>query len=161
MKNFAVTLKDASNNQSLSASVSITADRSAPTTSSASVSGVSDTAATASFTVNEASTGYYLVLPAASGAPSASTVLSTGTPVSLSANSAQSVSITGLSQTTAYVAYFIAKDTLNNAQTTVSSTAFTTLATPDVTPPSNPTVTAGYATSTSANSVAVEVNGEV
>lgn len=87
-------------------------------------------------------------------------MLSTGTSVSLSANSAQSVSITGLAQTTAYVAYFAAKDALNNAQSGVSSTPFTTLATPDVTPPSIPTVTAGYASTTNSNSVAVEVNGE-
>ncbi|MFB0965501.1 MAG: putative Ig domain-containing protein, partial [Patescibacteria group bacterium] len=160
-KNFAITLKDSSNNQSLSASVSITADRTAPTTVSSSASGVADTAATLSFTVNEAATGYYLVLPSASPAPSAATVLSTGTSLSLSANSAQSVSLTGLSQTTSYVAYFVAKDTLNNAQAAVSTVSFTTLATPDVTPPNNPTITAGYATSTSANSVAVEVNGEV
>lgn len=93
MKNFTITLKDANSNQSLAASVSITADRTAPVTSAASVAGVSDTAATASFTVGEASTGYYVVLPAASPAPSAASVISSGTPVSLSANSSQSVSI--------------------------------------------------------------------
>lgn len=161
LKSFSVTLKDASNNQSLAATVSITADRTAPTTVSASASGVADTAATVSFTVNETSTGYYVVLPSASPAPSAASVISSGTPLSLSANSAQSVSLSGLSQTTSYVVYFAAKDALNNAQASVSTVPFTTLATPDTTPPTNPTITAGYASSTSANSVSVEVNGEI
>lgn len=133
-KNFSITLKDGNNNESSAASVSITADRTPPTTVSAPVSGVSHNAATATFTIDEAGTGYYLVLPSVSPAPSAATVFSTGTSVALSANAPQAVSLSGLSASTSYVVYFVAKDARNVEQISVTSTSFNTSATPNTAP---------------------------
>ncbi len=134
VKNFSITLKDGDSNESSAANVSITADRTPPTTVSAPVSGISHNAATATFTIDEAGTGYYLVLSSASPAPSAATVFSTGTSLALSANTPQAVSITGLSASTSYVVYFVAKDARNVEQVSVTSTSFNTSAAPNTAP---------------------------
>lgn len=144
VKNFSIVLKD-SQNQSTGANVSITVDRSAPTTLSMPVSGVTHNSATATFTVSESGTGYYLFQASALPAPSVATLMSTGTSIALTANNAQAVSNNALSASTPYTVYFVAKDGLNNAQLSVGSVSFTTSATPNTAPtvsvaPSNQSV---------------------
>lgn len=108
------------------------------TTAGPNVSGTTDTGTVLSATINEAGTGYYLVQPAAAAAPDAATVQANGVSFFMAANEATTQNILGLTGSTSYKLYFVAKDTSNNVQATVSSIAFTTLA--DTTPP---TTTAG------------------
>ncbi len=86
-----------------------------------------DTTASVNVTINQNGTGYYLVLPAASAAPSVAAV-SAGTPVAMSAGTPAVISLTGLSPSTAYVLYFVAKNTAGNYQGTLGSVAITTSA---------------------------------
>ncbi|QAU35243.1 hypothetical protein [Janthinobacterium sp. 17J80-10] len=110
------------------------ADTTAPvTTAGPTVSGTSDIATSLSATINEAGVGYYLVQPAAAAAPNVATVLASGTSFSMAANTANTQNIVGLTGSTSYLLYFVARDTRNNVQTAVASVAFTTLA--DTTPP--------------------------
>ncbi|MDQ1343347.1 MAG: large repetitive protein, partial [Patescibacteria group bacterium] len=132
-KNFSIVLKDAQNNPSTAANVTITADRTAPSVVSMPSSGVSHNAATVTFTIGETGTGYYLV-QAGGGAPSVGTVVSSGTPVSLTANVGQAVSLSGLSAATAYDVYFVTKDALGNTSLSVSTVSFTTSAAPNTAP---------------------------
>lgn len=91
------------------------------------VSGVTSTEATLSVTINESGTGYYVVQAATASAPNATTVQA-GTSFALTANVAASANISGLTPSTAYTIYVIAKDTANNVQSAVSSVAVTTSA---------------------------------
>lgn len=109
--------------------VSITnIDTVAPTTLSMPASSITQTSAAVTFAVNESGTGYYVIQPTANPAPSASAVVSGGSSVALTANSAQAVLFTGLSPSTQYTVYFVAKDSLGNTQLTPGNVAFTTLA---------------------------------
>jgi hypothetical protein len=103
-------------------------DTTAPTTSGGpSVSGTHGTGTTLSVTINEAGTGYYLVQPAAAAAPTVTAVLA-GTSFAMAANIAATSAITGLTASTAYKIYFVAKDTAGNAQAAVQNVAVTTTA---------------------------------
>ena len=131
-----------------------TTDITPPTTTSSPSISTSATATTISITqtINESGTWYYYVLPAASGAPSVSTVMSSWTSFSMSANSWAIVNITSLSEKTDYKYYFVAKDTSWNIQTSVSTwLAFTTA---DITPP---VTTSAPAISTAASGTTVSV----
>jgi hypothetical protein len=75
--------------------------------------------------LNESGAGYYIVQTAATAAPSVAVLLATS-PVAIAGSTPKFVPLTGLLTGTAYVVYFIAKDTVGNTQTTVSSVAFTT-----------------------------------
>lgn len=97
------------------------------TTVAPAVSATNATGTTLAATINETGTGYYLVLPAASTTPTVAGVLA-GTAFAMTANTAASKSITGLSGSTSYKIYFVAKDAANNAQNTVQSVAVTTSA---------------------------------
>ena len=109
-------------------------DTTAPTTTAApSVSGTTHNSTTLSATINEAGTGYYLVQPATAPVPSAATVQA-GTSFPMAANVAASMNISGLSASTDYVIYFLAKEVANNVQAAVKSVALTTTAAPDTTP---------------------------
>ncbi len=100
-------------------------------------------------TINEAGSGYYIVQALATAAMTAAT--------------SKDFSITGLTASTAYKIYFVAKDSANNTQTAVSSVAVTTGAAADATLPATPTLaiadgdagngtgTAGYTDSTAVN----------
>lgn len=126
--------------QNVAVTTAAGADVTPPTTSAApSIStAATDTTAGVSQMVNENATGYYLVLPVASAAPSAAAVLA-GTSFAMSANTAAVVNLGGLAPSTAYKYYFIAKDAANNVQAAVSAgLAITTTATVDVTPPPVP-----------------------
>ncbi|MEI7612546.1 MAG: DUF1566 domain-containing protein [Betaproteobacteria bacterium] len=99
------------------------------TTVAPNVAGTTSNGTTLSVTINEAGTGYYLVLPSASAAPNLAAVLA-GTSFAMSANVAATPAISGLVPTTAYKIYFVAKDTANNVQLAVQNVAVTTLALP-------------------------------
>lgn len=139
---------------STTVNVSVTnIDTAAPTTLSMPASSVTQNSAAVTFTVSESGTGYYVIQPTANPAPSASTVMS-GNSVGLTANNAQAVLFTGLSPSTAYTVYFVAKDALGNAQATPGSVAFTTSALPNTAPtltssPTNQTVGKNVPASTS------------
>jgi hypothetical protein len=109
-------------------------DTTAPTTTTVpSVSGTSYNDTTLSATINETGIGYYLVQPAAAAAPTVAAVQA-GSSFAMTANTAASVNISGLSALTDYVIYFVAKDAANNVQAVVQSVAFTTTAVADTTP---------------------------
>jgi len=115
----------------------IVADVTPPVTSVAPAISVAatDTTATVTQTINENGTGYYLVLPAASAAPNVAAVMA-GTSFAMTAGVAAPVALTGLTASTAYKYYFVAKDAANNPQVAVSvGLAITTTAAPDITPP--------------------------
>jgi len=95
------------------------------TTTAPSVSGTTSTATTLSATINENGTGYYLVQAATAVAPTVAAVLS-GTSFAMTANVAATVNISGLTFSTAYKIYFIAKDAANNVQAAIASVAVTT-----------------------------------
>lgn len=82
-------------------------------------------------TINENGTGYYYVLPASlpvnAEAPSVATVL-TGTSFAMTANVAATKTISGLVPWSYYTVYFVAKDSVENGQATVSSASFRTVA---------------------------------
>lgn len=130
----AVVFSDALGNAT-TVNVSITnIDTVAPTTLSMPASSVTQNSAAVTFTVNETGTGYYVIQPTANPAPSAATVLSSGTSVALTANVAQAVLFTSLSPSTGYTVYFVAKDSLGNAQASAGSVSFTTQALPNSAP---------------------------
>ena len=150
----AVVFSDALGNNT-TVNVSITnIDTVAPTTISMPASSVTQNSAAVTFTVNETGTGYYVIQPTANPAPSAATVLSTGTSVALTANAGQAVLFTSLSPSTGYTVYFVAKDSLGNAQASAGSVSFTTQALPNTAPtlvssPTNQSVGKNVVASTS------------
>jgi hypothetical protein len=114
------------------------ADVTPPTTTAAPAISVAaaDTTASVTQTINETGTGYYLVLAAAAAAPTVAAVKA-GTSFAMTAATPAVVSLTGLTASTAYKYYFVAKDTANNDQAAVSAgLAITTTA--DITPPATP-----------------------
>ena len=110
------------------------------------------TATTISITqrINETGTGYYLILSAASGAPSVATVKA-GTAFSMT-TVPYVLNITGLTENTAYKYYFVAADTSWNTQTSVST--WLAITTADITPP---TTTSAPSISTIARGTTVSV----
>ncbi|OYT91539.1 MAG: hypothetical protein CFE43_12930 [Burkholderiales bacterium PBB3] len=122
--------------QSLAFSTTAAPDLTAPvTTAGPAATGITSSAATLSVTLNEAGSGYYLLQAAGAAAPSVAAVKA-GTSLALAANVAGSASLSGLSASTAYKLYFVAQDTAGNVQAAVQSVAFSTIAPPDITPPS-------------------------
>jgi hypothetical protein len=124
---------------SATAAVAAAPDVTQPITSSAPAIAVAatDTTASVTQTINENGTGYYLLLPAASAAPTVA-VVKAGTAFAMSAATPAVVALTGLTASTAYKYYFVAKDAANNDQAAVSAgLAITTTA--DITPPAAPT----------------------
>ena len=136
-------------------------DTTAPATTAApAVSGTTDTATTLSVTIDENGTGYYLVQAAAAAAPDVAAVQA-GTSFAMTANVAATPAIGGLTASTAYKIYFVAKDAANNVQAAVQSVDVTTTAAPDVTAP---TTTAGPSVSGTTDtattlSVTIDENG--
>lgn len=165
--------KDANNNvQAIVKSVSFStlSDTTPPTTTDASVASTTDTATTLAATINEAGTGYYVVQTSGL-APTVAQIMagqnSSGTAAlksgnsAMTANAAANMNITGLTGSTSYTIYFVAKDAANNVQSqgAVRSVAFTTNA--DTTPPNTvagPSVSDTAATSTKL-SVTIDENG--
>jgi uncharacterized repeat protein (TIGR02543 family) len=99
----------------------------APEVTSPSISSISTNGASLSFNADSAGTYYYLVYAAATAAPIASTVFSQGTAIAKGSGSAStnnSVNISGLSNSTQYVAYVIVRS--GSVNSSVSSAGFTT-----------------------------------
>jgi hypothetical protein len=136
--------KDVANNtqaavQSVALTTTAGADITPPTTTAVPTISTAATETTAGVTqtINENGTGYYLVQAAAAAAPTVAAVKA-GTAFAMTANTPAVVSLTGLTASTAYKYYFVAKDTANNDQAAVSAgLAITTAA--DTTPPAAPT----------------------
>ena len=87
--------------------------------------------AQASVTASGEGTGYWLVMPASSPAPTAGDLLSPdnpNSPIALSASSPVTVEILDLSPATEYVFYFLARTPSGTAPSSVSSTPFSTQA---------------------------------
>lgn len=82
-------------------------------------------------TIDRDGTGFFVVRPATEAQPTLSTVQG-GTAFAMSSNVASSQSITGLSPSTAYAIYFIAKDTSGLFQSSAQRTTFSTTALPTV-----------------------------
>ena len=135
------TASDTAGNSALSASSStFTVDNTPPTLSATGSSSVAGTTATISSTSNEAGTMYYVVT-SSSTAPTSAQVKAglnnSGTAAiksgndTVTANTAKSFSLTGLTSETQYYFYFAATDAATNTSN-VSGSNFTT---PDITPP--------------------------
>lgn len=108
------------------------ADSTAPTTTAAPAisSAPTHNSAGVSVTINEAGTGYWLLLPSSAAAPTAAQVVAGANSLGLAANTAATINVTGLSASTAYTLYFVAKDVSGNLQSAPSSVAVTTTAAP-------------------------------
>ena len=111
----------------------IGSDVTAPVLSAQSASSVTQTTASLNFTSGEAGTYYYLIYASASSAPDTSTIISQGTSpptivkgTSSAAASANTVSVTGLTNGTGYKAYVVVRDSSGNTSL-VSTISFTTV----------------------------------
>ncbi|GAB4088444.1 hypothetical protein GCM10028785_11130 [Hydrogenophaga soli] len=116
------------------------ADITAPTVTGPSIStGPSHVGASLSVTADEAGTGYWVLVPAGSAAPSAAEVQAgvnygavtvvAANNLALVANTPATITLSGLSPSTAYELYFVAKDAAGNPSS-VANVAITTLAAP-------------------------------
>ena len=101
-------------------------------------SGPTQTTADISVTIDKLGTGYWLLVPSAAAAPppvqvvagvnfGAVTVVGAGNSA-MSAATPATFSLNGMTASTAYTLYFVAKNTANNLQAAVSSVAVTTTA---------------------------------
>ncbi|WP_460431396.1 DUF4347 domain-containing protein, partial [Aquaspirillum soli] len=126
---------------------------------------------TPSASLDESGTVYYVVVPNNATAPTVAEVkagtASGGGAALASGNSAANTgsfdtsfsAVTGLTASTDYDVYFVAKDAANNDQASVTKVDVTTSAAPDTTPPVAPTV--GTANSATAVSVTAETGSTV
>lgn len=89
-----------------------------------------DTTVSISQTISETGIGYYLIQPAMLAAPTIAEIKAKNNTIGMTANTPAVVAITGLVASSTYRYYFVAKDVANNVQTTFSSLAVTTTATP-------------------------------
>jgi hypothetical protein len=112
---------------SITMSAGAPADSTPPTTTSApAVSNITTSGATLTATINEAGTGYYLVQATATAAPTVAAVVAANHSFAMAANTAASVAISGLTGSSAYTVFFVAKDRAGNVQAAVASAAVTT-----------------------------------
>ena len=112
------------------------ADTTAPTLTSASVTAVGTTTSTGNVTTNEANGTLYSIVSTSATAPSATQIQAgqnhTGAAAvwsgnqAVSSTGAKTFNITGLTASTAYYAHFQHKDAANNNSTVVTSAQFTT-----------------------------------
>jgi methionine-rich copper-binding protein CopC len=135
-----IIVEDASLNKSNVSEIALTTippDLTAPTLSSQSASSIAQTTATLNYTADEAGTYYYLVYAAADTSPSAVIIKEQGSAIKkgtgVASASANTISLTGLTHSTAYKAYIIVEDASLN-KSNVTEIALTTIA-PDVTAP--------------------------
>jgi len=143
---------------SITVSNGVAADTTAPVNTVApSVSGTTHTATTLSATLNEAGTGYYLVQAAAAAVPTVAQVQA-GTAFAMTANVAATPAITGLTASTAYKVYFVAKDAAGNVQAAVQSVAVTTTAAPDLTAPTTTAAPSISGTTDTATTLSATIN---
>jgi len=135
-------------------------DTTAPTTTAApSVASTTATLTVLSATIDEDGVGFWLAQAASAVAPTVATLQTSGTPFVMTANTAASTRVTGLTASTDYNIYFVARDWSGNTQASVQSAAVTTPAV-DVTPDAFAfTDQTGIAFSTLTESDAITVSG--
>lgn len=100
-------------------------DIAAPVNMPPQVTNFTTTKATLTVTSNEYGTGYYLVKPAFSPAPSVAEVM-TGITTNLVANTPATTTLVGLTYNTSYDIYFVAKDLMDHVQTAAQRVSVTT-----------------------------------
>jgi hypothetical protein len=123
------------------------------------VASTTATLTTLSATINEDGIGFWLAQAASAVAPTVATMQTSGTPFIMAANTVASTSDTGLTASTNYNIYFVARDWSGNTQANVQSVAVTTPAV-DVTPDAFTfTDQTGVALSTLTASDAITVSG--
>lgn len=135
------------------------ADTTAPTLTSASVTAVGTTTGTGNVTTNEANGTLYSIVSTSATAPSAAQIQAgqdnTGAAAvwsgnqAVSSTGAKTFSITGLTASTAYYAHYQHKDAANNNSTVVTSAQFTTGSTDTTAPTLMGSVTISGKTTTS------------
>ncbi|HQU77985.1 MAG TPA: hypothetical protein PLU47_00810 [Azonexus sp.] len=135
------------------------ADTTAPTLTSASVTSVGTTTATGNVTTNEGNGTLYSIVSTSSTAPSATQIQAgqnhTGAAAvwsgnqAVSSTGAKTFSITGLTASTSYYAYFQHKDAANNNSSVVTSAQFTTGSADTTNPTMTGSVTISAKTTTS------------
>lgn len=138
----AITLSGSSPTNSLAAGTAkITIDTVVPTLSNDAVGSVTSSSIALSVQSSKTGTAYYVVLPAAAGAPSATQVVSgqdgSGATATIKGNGALTAStlatfaVSGLDASTAYKAYYVVTDAAGNhavSSTVANVQSFTTLA---------------------------------
>jgi len=134
-------------------------DTTAPTLTSASVTAVGTTTATGNVTTNEGNGTLYSVVSTSATAPSAAQIQAgqnhTGAAAvwsgnqAVSSTGAKTLSITGLTASTSYYAYFQHKDAANNNSSVVTSAQFTTSSADTTNPTMTGSVTISAKTTTS------------
>ena len=103
-----------------------------PNITAQAMTGVTNTAATGTVTVDKTGTGYYLLQPSAQAAPSVAAVLASATTVPITGGTPANIALSGLTPSTGYTLYFVAKGECGPAQSSVATLPFTTLALPPV-----------------------------
>jgi hypothetical protein len=116
-------------------------DGTAPVLSAGSATSIATTTATLNFTSGEVGIYFYLVYAAATAAPTAAEVKAQGTALkngsAAATAAAQTISLTGLAESTAYKAYIIVEDSSLNQSNLLTITLTTIASTP---PPAEPTI---------------------
>ena len=135
------------------------ADSTAPTISSASVTSIGTTTATGNITTDEGNGTLYSIVSASATAPSAAQIQAgndhTGAAAvwsgnqAVSSTGAKTFSITGLTASTSYYAHFQHKDSANNNSSVVTSAQFTTGSADTTNPTMTGSVTISAKTTTS------------
>lgn len=135
----------------------VTRDTTPPTTTVApAVSATSATGTTLSARIDEDGTGFYLALPSSASAPTVAAVIAANNRFAMRANVTASAAVGGLSPSTAYRIYFVARDGAGNVQSATASVAVTTASNDTVAP----TFTAlpAATTGTTTSSITVKFN---
>ncbi len=117
--------------QSVALNTTVAPDLTPPVTAAGPSISVAATDSTVSVsqTINEAGTGYYL-MQAADLTPPTVAAAKAATSFAMSANTPAVVALSGLSASTAYTYFFVAKDAANNDQAAVQSVSVTTTGLP-------------------------------
>ena len=153
-------VKDAANNDGpvadVTASDNATYDTTAPVLTLVSVDTLTETTADLNFTSDESGTYYYLVYLETDSAPSPATIKAQGVAeakgsAAATAATAEDVTMSGLTASTAYTVYLIVEDAAGNQSFGVSAIDFTTTATPDTTDPILSAVSVDTLTETTAD----------
>jgi len=114
----------------------VTVNTGAPTLSSVTASSVAGTTANLNFTSNQEGTYFYLVLAASATAPDAATIIAQGTSVTKGTSSAlasaNTVAISGLSESTAYKTYLVIRHPAGGTSAVSNVAMTTTIAVPSV-----------------------------
>ena len=97
------------------------------------LSGTTTNATAFSVAINQDGTGYYLVQPADSPAPTSTSVVAARKSFAMRANTLETLNVGGLQAATGYTIYFVAVDLAGNMQSSPTSVTLTTLSLPATT----------------------------